>query len=413
MFWQNMSAPRVLWLFALLLLSLSISLPSATKSVAAGHTSPPPPPPTTSIRSLATITVGIAPVSVQYADSNQEVYVANSGDGTLSVISSATNKVITTIDTSCYLYYPYQIEYNPANQEVYEPCTGGNINGVLWNLVAVSTSTNTVVARVYSGGGGAATGLVYAGSNNDIYYLSCCQDVGSTQYDIVTAVSSANHVVKSVQVGVGCDYLVYDDKSQDVYAGCEGDGYVYVISTATNSVTTKIYIGGRDYYMVYAPSSNEIFILQQGPMMVDVISGATNSLLTTVSLPVSTQYTAGIGYDPANQEVYVGTSYYNSKGGVSYQILAISTISNSITAAIQTTNWPYYMVYDESNQGMYMSLKYSNQVIVVSSATNQIIAAVTTSLPQYNEYDPANAQVYVVNDVGTNYDPGTVTAISS
>jgi len=402
-----MNASRVLWLFVLLVLSLSISLPSATKSAAARH------PATTGINSLATITVGIAPVSIQYADSNQEVYVANTGDGTLSVISSATDKVITTIDTSCNLYYPYQIEYNPANQEIYEPCTGGNVNGVLWNLVAISTSTNTVAARVYSGSGGPGLDLVYAGSNNDIYYLSCCQVVGSTQYDIVTAVSSANNVVKSVQVGYTCHYLVYDDKNQNVYAGCEGDGYVYVISTATNTVITKIYVGGRDYFMVYAPSSNEIFILQQGPMVVDVISGATNNLLPTVSLPSSTQYTAGIGYDPANQEVYVGTSYYNSKGGVSYQIVAISTISNSIAATVQTTGWPYYMVYDESNQDMYLSLEYSNQVIVVSSATNQIIAAVTTSLPQYDEYDPANAQVYVVNDVGTSSSPGTVTAISS
>jgi len=363
--------------------------------------------------SLATITVGNAPVSIQYAGSNQEVYVANTGDGTLSVISGATDNVITTIDTSCNLYYPYQIEYNPANQEIYEPCTGGSVNGVLWNLVAVSTSTNTVAARVYSGSGGPGLGLVYAGSNNDIYYLSCCQGVGSTQYDIVTAVSSANHVVKSVQVGYNCHYLVYDDKSQDVYAGCEGDGNVYVISTATNSIVTKIYIGGRDYYMVYAPSSNEIFILQQGPFAVDVISGAANSLLTTVSLPGSTNYTDGIGYDPANQEVYVGTSYYNSKGGNSYQILAISTVSNSIAATIQAIELPYYMVYDESNQDMYMSHEYSNQVIIVSSTTNQIIASVTTSLPQYNEYDPANAQVYVVNDVGTSSSPGTVTAISS
>ncbi len=119
----DMNASRVLWLSALLILSLSISLPSATRP-AAGRHPPPPPPPPTGIMSLATITVGNAPVSIQYADSNQEVYVANTGDGTLSVISSATDKVITTIDTSCNLYYPYQIEYNPANQEIYEPCTG-------------------------------------------------------------------------------------------------------------------------------------------------------------------------------------------------------------------------------------------------------------------------------------------------
>lgn len=406
-----MTALRLLWLFLLLLLSLSASLPSTTRSVAASHSGTTS---TTTIKSVATITVGIAPVSIQYAESNQEVYIENAGDGTVSVISSATNKVITTIDTSCYPYNPYLIEYNPANQEVYQPCSAGNINGVPWNLVAISTSTNTVAARVYSGNGGAARGLVYAGgSNNNIYYISCCQYVGTTAYNIVTAVSSANKVVKSVQVGFNCYYLVYDAKSQDVYAGCEGDGYVYVISTATNSVVTKIYIGGRDYYMVDAASSNEILVLQQGPFLVDVISAATNSLFTTVSLPSSTQYTAGIGYDPANQEVYVGTSYYNSKGGVSYQIVAISTTSNSIVATIQTTDWPYYMVYDNSNQNMYMSLKYSNQVIVVSSPTNQIVAAVTTSLPEYNEYDPANAEVYVVNDVGTNSIPGTVTAISS
>src|SRR5260370_2119881 len=153
--------------------------------------------------------VGIDPVSIQYADSNQEVYVANTGDGTLSVISSATEKVITTIDTSCNLYYQYHIEYNPANQEIYEPCTGGNVNGVLWNLVAISTSTNTVAARVYSGSGGPGLDLVYAGSNNDIYYLSCCQVVFSTQYNIDTPSSPANNSSKPAQVGNHFHYFFF------------------------------------------------------------------------------------------------------------------------------------------------------------------------------------------------------------
>ena len=46
---------------------------------------------------IATIPVRLSPSAVAFAPTNGDMYVVNSGDNTVSVISTSTNKVIETI----------------------------------------------------------------------------------------------------------------------------------------------------------------------------------------------------------------------------------------------------------------------------------------------------------------------------
>ena len=47
---------------------------------------------------VATVSVGSAPDAAAYDSSKGEVFVANGGDDTVSVVSDATNHVVTTVN---------------------------------------------------------------------------------------------------------------------------------------------------------------------------------------------------------------------------------------------------------------------------------------------------------------------------
>src|ERR1035438_8912820 len=81
--------------------------------------------------------VGCAPNSANYPC----VYVANSNDGTVSVINAITNTLIAT-DTVAVGLSPEGVAVTPNNASVYVANSGGGTVSV------IDTATNTVVATV-------------------------------------------------------------------------------------------------------------------------------------------------------------------------------------------------------------------------------------------------------------------------
>ena len=80
---------------------------------------------------------------MEYNPSNEDLYVANSGSNTVSVLDSSTNMVIDTLDVGLT---PFTIEYIPNNEDVYlgvgrDGDFGEPIEGY---VVVVDSSTNNV-----------------------------------------------------------------------------------------------------------------------------------------------------------------------------------------------------------------------------------------------------------------------------
>src|SRR5438132_704729 len=98
----------------------------------------------------ATVPVGANPTFAAYDSGQGEVFVANTGDDTVSVISDSSNTVTATVSVGAG---PFGVSYDSGTGEVFVANTGDDTVSV------ISDSSNTVTATV--GVGTAPYGVAY------------------------------------------------------------------------------------------------------------------------------------------------------------------------------------------------------------------------------------------------------------
>ena len=127
------SGPFVYTLFLPALARDNSSLPASSESFALVAAS-----------SNTSLTVGGVPNGIALDPANGNLYVANFGPGTLSVINGSTNSVTSTIDLN-YAVSPWDVGYNPFNGNMYVSETK---NGA---VSVISPANNTLVTTVAVG----------------------------------------------------------------------------------------------------------------------------------------------------------------------------------------------------------------------------------------------------------------------
>lgn len=141
---------------------------------------------------IATVPAGDYPSGLAYDSSNGEVYVANSDSNFTSIISDANNKVVANVTVG---EDPIGVAYDPAKGEVFvtnsegTSYVAGTYNGTADGTVSViSDATNTVVANVTVGI--QPGGIAYDSSKGELFVLS-----GSTPtLSIISDASGATSV---------------------------------------------------------------------------------------------------------------------------------------------------------------------------------------------------------------------------
>ena len=140
---------------------------------------------------VATVTVGTSPAGVAVTPDGAHVYVVNFGDGTVSVIDTATNKVVgSPIPVGPT---PAAIAITPDGQHAY--VTNVN-NGSAADVAVIATSTNTLATTVpLAGPSVILAGVAVPPDGTHVYVVN-----GSD--DTVSVIDTAtNTVVATVPVG--------------------------------------------------------------------------------------------------------------------------------------------------------------------------------------------------------------------
>lgn len=123
---------------------------------------------------IANIPVGNDVQGLAYDSGKGEVFAMNSGDGTVSVVSDATNTVVATIPVTSPWLGPESAAYDSAMGEVFVANHYSN------SVSVISDTTNTVVATV--GGVAGPGGAVYDSAMGEVF-------VGGTNANTVTVIS--------------------------------------------------------------------------------------------------------------------------------------------------------------------------------------------------------------------------------
>ena len=368
------------------------------------------------------IKVGAGPEGIAYDPENELIYVTNRNDGTISVISTTTNRVIDTnpntpqIDPIKVGETIEGIAYDPGNKRMY-------VTKIVDDTVSViDTTTNKVIDTKPNTPeidpikvGDTPDSIVYDPVNKRMYVTNVVDGTVSvidTTTNKVIDTKPNTPEIDPIMVGAGPRGIAYDLVNKIMYVANSRDGTVSLIDTTTNTlVGSQIKVGDRPHYIAYDPVNKRMYVTNIRGDTVYVIYTATN---TVVGNPITVgDQPEGIAYDPVNKIMYVA----NTNVLDSY-VAIINTTTNIVIGFITVGDQPEGIAYDPVNKRMYVTNRDDNTVSVINTTTNKVIDT-NPNTPQIDPikvgagptgiaYSKINELMYV-----TNRDDGTVSVIDT
>jgi YVTN family beta-propeller protein len=235
-----------------------------------------------------------------YNSTNSKVYCANSGDNTVSVISTSSNQVIATIRVGTY---PCAFVYNSTNNKIY--CANQQSNEVS----IINGVTNEVINTVTVGL--RPTALVFNSANNKVY----CANSSGNSVSVIDGIS--DNVIATINVGGFPTCLTYNSTNNKIYTANTDGNSVTIIDCITNQVISTVPVGISPSSLAYNPVNNEIYCSSWANGRIHMISGSTNQLVDSIvygnSGPQSLIYTYGnkicyVNFTGDNIKMIDGTS---------------------------------------------------------------------------------------------------------
>jgi len=283
---------------------------------------------------------GSAPMGIVYDLQNGYLYVTNSaGNGYITAINPATNKVIASISIK---YYPVFLLYDPDNECIY---ITGNSNVTVYN-----PSTNQM-SNISNGKSPLLTsswGLTYDPDNKYLYVT----DDGGTSLAIIN--TQTNTLIKELNIGkTSTDYAVYDPYNKYVYASNYPNNIIYVINTTTNTFAGQnITLSDHPNGMVIDPDNHYLYVVFWASLV--IINPSTNTQIGSLSaISGDTQGTCAL-YDPYNKYIYVSYNWYVNV----FQVLDTYSVTFTESGLPSGTLWYVNLSNGQSYSGTGTTIKF-------------------------------------------------------
>lgn len=239
-----------------------------------------------SVSSYATGQAGSVPVTISmpagsapvFAHTTQSttMYVANSGTGTVGVISATTNLLTNLITVG---NNPVALAELPNGSKLY--CVNQNDGTV----TVISTVDRLVVATI-----GVGNMPSFAVSNDTGAFVFVANQADGTVSVIDTATDT---VTSTLAVGAGPNFLFFDNKLKRVYVTNSGDGTVSVIRTDVTPpvvLGAPITVGTTPLSVTALADGSRAYVANSGSGTVSVIVTSNNTVSKTITVgtnPVS------------------------------------------------------------------------------------------------------------------------------
>jgi YVTN family beta-propeller protein len=231
------------------------------------------------------IHVGFNPSDLAVTPDGSQLWVADTGPQTsssspkaITVISTATDKVTTTLQLSSA---PAQVAFSPSGKTAYVTTADG-----LWSF---STATDRVTGVIR--GLGDPHGIAVSPDGGTLY-------VTNTAQGTVEVINSAtNKVTHTITVGQLPWQVVVSPKGNTVYVADPDSDQVSVISTSSETVTNTISISGDPDTLGLTPDGSQLWVGGLTSAIVTVLDTANGTVVGTLNLG-DEGANSGDGYEP-------------------------------------------------------------------------------------------------------------------
>ncbi len=296
------------------------------------------------------------------APSGPRAFVSNERDGTVTVIDTKTDRVVSTINVGAR---PRGIRTSPDGKLVYVALsfssqqTPGTINKV----AAIDTTSGKVVAQYDAG----TDPEQFAISPDGRRLFISNEDVGTAS--IVD--TGSGKVVSTVIVGIEPEGVTISPDGRWVYVTAETSNSVSVIDTQTNDVVTTFMVGARPRDVAFSPDGTRAYVTAELGRTLSIVDTKTHTVIKTIDLPSGDGVKPmGVAVSRDGAKIYVANGRANS-----ISVIDARTYALLATIPVGSRVWGLALTHD--GKKLYAANGISNDVSVIDTATNSVVATVS------------------------------------
>jgi len=274
-------------------------------------------------------------------------YITNSGSNNVSVVDTATNKVVATIPAQGS---PYSAAVKPDGSRVYV----GNYGSA--SVTVIDAQSNSVIKHIAVGSNPQQIALKADGTR--LYVANS----GSGTVSVIDTAS--NTVANTLSLGGNPEGVAVNPGGTRAYIGRVDSNQVYVLDTATNTfVGSPITVGSAPVNMEVSPSGTRLYVVNQYSNDLTVIDTASNAVVATV--PVG-PFPWDLAIKPDGTRVYVGNRNDNT-------VTVIDAATNAVVGVLYTDAHPLGVDINAAGSRLYVANYSSNSLSVFNTAANTLI----------------------------------------
>jgi YVTN family beta-propeller protein len=265
------------------------------------------------------------------------IYVANSGSNTVSVIDPVTNEVIKNLivgENPSFIESinkPSVATRQDTDKYVYVANTGNNTVSV------INADRNEVIKNITVG-----NSPMFITRFDDIIYVANNDD------DIISVIDpESNEVIKNITVGEWPSAI--DSSGDFIYVANSGSNTVSVIDPVTNEVIKTIPVGNRPSYLKDF-EGDTIYIANQDSNSLSVINAFKNDVVAGITFDIRPFGGGQIICDgltsPTNRHMYISSgTKCTAKSNSGYEFASwIETLKGNSTRTINASTSPDWLI---------------------------------------------------------------------
>ncbi|MEA2600326.1 MAG: hypothetical protein QOF89_1318 [Acidobacteriota bacterium] len=285
-------------------------------------------------------------------------WVSNERAGTVTVIDTATDKVVATVKLG---FRPRGIEVSPDGRRVYVALsdTARNAQGPGDAIVALDAATCKLVARYDAGTDPERFAVSHDGSR---LYASN-EDAGTAT---ITDLKKRK-VLSALVVGIEPEGVALSPDGHWVYVTAETSNTVSVIDTRTERVVASFLVDPRPRAAAFSPDGRRAYVTAEIGGTVSVIDTVRHQVMR--SIPIPGAHPVGIVVSPDGKRVYVANGHGNA-------VSVLDASSGRVLASIPVGKRPWGIAVTPDGRKIYTANGVSNNVSVIDAVTLKPIATI-------------------------------------
>ncbi|MBI5409502.1 MAG: hypothetical protein HZA14_09065 [Nitrospirae bacterium] len=279
---------------------------------------------------IGTINVGASPTGIAYNPTYKKAYVVNRGDNTVSIIDAASHFVTGTIAVGAY---PWYVAVDPnvhtidINQYVKDfPVMYFYVTSAIGNRIDVMISTLDGILTLPAGNIPLEVPPMIGVFNvtldvaNQKAYAVNCHNAVMDIIDLKTKkmIATVENMEKADGfVGVGIDTVL-----NKVYAVSDYIDVMPVVDANAKKVVTKIKVGSAPYNVTVDSVRHKAYVANRGSNTISVVNTMNDTVEATVK----------VGAEPVSTALADGKAYVTNCSGNSVSV--IDTATNNVIDTI-------------------------------------------------------------------------------